>query len=933
MLSDPKQYEVVQLDTDGAAIKTLDFAANLIRAGNPEFNSDDTPTDFSVPSLRSGGIAVARVGRATNMHAALLAARKHDTDAAANQDVMLDAEDLVRGYCVDVWHSATKSWHPLCRRVGTYDFLTAGETLEIEDEGWVSTAVSSASDGSSDDLYVQEQLFRWRGWSLVVPRPGLTIDKDGLAADIQNKPQDEFQLKTDFKAAPGSLPRLRYGDSYRLRARAVDLAGNSAPFGDPRSDDFSLATAPVVFGRFEPVANPALVRRSLRIEGDSMERMVIRSNFNTTAADGDERHVAPPKIDQLTAEMDARFDSSEGLDKAAYAGIIAREAGGYHVGGTIDSNNNQLPYFDVDSLPQPYLSDPVARGAAFRGLPGNAPGVPFPVPFIDPDQADWPDTRTFRLQLVEGDPGGAEFDPITRVLKVTLPKAEILNVRYNCYLESNDLAKLALWEWLSSDPGVSEEQLAELKNQAVQGSHWMFTPFRELMLVHAVQQPLLAPEFSPGLLAIKALGATFAQLSDTMSLSGKSTIKVNVLGEWTDPIDALGEPKWETVPGRSEAFEIPVAYQDTDLQFRGRHEVGDTKHRFVDYTAVATTRFAEYFTEGTTPFTRQSAAPHRVNILNSARPDSPEVLYVVPTFGWAGQAGDDSLTSTRTGGGLRVYMERPWWSSGDGELLGVVIWPRPRALAGQGTVALLPPEIPNELRTLATQWGMDPIWTSEPLEVDTPITDHFTRAVATNSDLTLDELPGTTVSVAGHKVGYDEDRQLWYCDIDIDVGDAYYPFIRLALARYQPDSVDDAHLSRVVLADFAQVAPNRTVSVAFASSPIDLIVTLARPGYERSAGVRDGAIVEVTVEQRIEGRPGDLGWAPVTDGVFPLEIPELRRDATPVWTGPVVLPEPRSSRPFRLVIREYEQHLFMETDRTTENKTVRRLVYADILEL
>ena len=113
----------------------------------------------------------------------------------------------------------------------------------------------------------------------------------------------------------------------------------------------------------------------------------------------------------------------------------------------------------------------------------------------------------------------------------------------------------------------------------------------------------------------------------------------------------------------------------------------------------------------------------------------------------------------------------------------------------------------------------------------------------------------------------------------------------------------------------------------------DLIVTLARPGYERSAGVRDGAIVEVTVEQRIEGRPGDLGWAPVTDGVFPLEIPELRSDATPVWTGPVVLPEPRSSRPFRLVIREYEQHLFMETDRATENKTVRRLVYADILEL
>ncbi len=664
-----------------------------------------------------------------------------------------------------------------------------------------------------------------------------------------------------------------------------------------------------------------------------MERMVIRSNFNAPVADVDERHVAPPKIDQLTAEMDARFDSSDGLDKAAYTVIVAREAGGYHVGGTVAPNNNQLPYFDVDSLPLPYLSDPLARGAASRGLPGIQPGVPFPAPFIDPGEADWPDAQTFRFQLVEGDPGGAEFDPINRVLKVALPKAEIVNVRYNCYLESNDLGKLGLWEWLSSDPGVSDEQMDKLKTQAVEGSHWMFTPFRELMLVHAVQQPLLAPELSSNFGAQKGLGATFALLTDKTPISGKSTSKVNVVGEWTEPIDAPGESKWETVPGRSEAFEIPVDYSDTELLIRHQHEFGDTKHRFVDYTAVATTRFAEYFPENTTPMTRQSVAPRRMNILNSARPESPRVLYVVPTFGWAGEADDDSVTSTRTGGGLRVYMERPWWSSGEGELLGVVIWPRPETPEGPRILDLGPPEVPNDLRTLVSQWGMDPIWTSQPLDVDTPSTTHFTRAVATDSDLSLDELPGTPVSVAGHEVGYDEERQLWFCDIDIDVGDAYYPFIRLALARYQPDSVNDAHLSRVVLADFAQVAPDRTVSVAFTSDPIDLIVTLARPGYERSAGIREGAVIEVTVEQRIEGRPGELGWAPVSGGVFPLELPELRRSATPVWTGVVSLPEPRGARRFRLVIREYEQHLFMETDRATETRTVRRLVYADVLEI
>ncbi len=46
-----------------------------------------------------------------------------------------------------------------------------------------------------------------------------------------------------------------------------------------------------------------------------------------------------------------------------------------------------------------------------------------------------------------------------------------------------------------------------------------------------------------------------------------------------------------------------------------------------------------------------------------------------------------------------------------------------------------------------------------------------------------------------------------------------------------------------------------------------------------------------------------------------------------------MLPEPRGSRPFRLVIREYEQHLFMETDHATASQTVRRLVYADALEI
>ena len=51
--------------------------------------------------------------------------------------------------------------------------------------------------------------------------------------------------------------------------------------------------------------------------------------------------------------------------------------------------------------------------------------------------------------------------------------------------------------------------------------------------------------------------------------------------------------------------------------------------------------------------------------------------------------------SVRRGGGLRIYLEPPWFSSGEGELLGVV---------------LRPDEVTEPRDDRMTRWGMDPIW-------------------------------------------------------------------------------------------------------------------------------------------------------------------------------------------------------------------------------
>ena len=86
-----------------------------------------------------------------------------------------------------------------------------------------------------------------------------------------------------------------------------------------------------------------------------------------------------------------------------------------------------------------------------------------------------------------------------------------------------------------------------------------------------------------------------------------------------------------------------------------------------------------------------------------------------------------------------------------------------------------------------------------------------------SGSLTIDEST-VAVDVAGHPVGFDATRNLWYCDIAVTGPNgkelaSYTPFIRFAFARYQPISINNAHLSKVVVVDYAQLAPNRFLTM------------------------------------------------------------------------------------------------------------------------
>jgi hypothetical protein len=918
-------------------------------------------------------------------------------------------------------------------------------------------AATQAADGSSEDLKLGESLFRWDGWSLAATRPGKTIAPDDTVQKITNKSNTPYGLEVGTQAEAKTLPKLRFGTRYRLRARAVDLAGNGLTMDQCASLGFEGATAEKTYLRHEPIASPAMLLRTQMKPGESLETITIRSNYDKSVDEYaqansitnivPERHLVAPKIPQQMAETHGRFD---GMDPSASYSLITSRDGNFSQPADPNDPNAHFKAEDVilsqDLVTLPYLPDPVATGTSLTFFDRKRKQIGS-VRLVDfySGGATWPNPVSFRLRLVEGtgEPKWEQDGP--RILTVYVPKAERIIMRYSCTLPSDLLDQQAIWQWVKD---LNPANLSDLRNTALQGRHWMLTPFREATFVHAVQQPLEEPKFEK-LSPTKGLGETFAMLNGRITIHGLSSARVDMEAEWQEPLDDLTLPEPTTIngkghvldaapeedhvgltlgnpetpvqkPGDSPAGEVnlmlfPVTpmkaarvsqFQAMPLQkqmvspalqaqtpaarkqvltasfakfepqspnmpmgtsfanFRAdkavyapppptldlgsrKHEFGDTRYRKVRYTAIATTRFREHFLdllfppsadptktlpgETAIPLTRKGSLD--AVVLNSARPAVPRPQYVLPTFSWERKEDDVTVINRRCCGGLRVYLERPWYSSGDGELLGVT-------LNAAGTFI----DEGDPLRAYVTQWGLDPIWKSSGSIKNAPSLSDFTAASQKNTNVILDEIANKVVHVAGHEVVYDKERRLWFADIVLDGGTAYFPFVRLALVRYQPNSIARAHISRVALTDFIQLVPDRAAAVTVDSEK-KLTVQVAgvyglREGQALSspAALRSHQYFTAVLEKKTGA--GSFDWAPVRPetpaqqtmtAVFNPDLmgPVKQYGAKMVWSKEITLPDPvlkRGSGSYRVVVKEYEVY------QTSNTETGTRLVYADAIE-
>ena len=1065
----------------------------------------EVPPREGLHAMRSAGIALIRNGmsghvaeklqRNSNFQKMLIDNAKVDLKIKnlLLPEEILYSDDLVMAYRMDIaYEDNPGKWYSLHKRKMSYSwFDEAGVEHPIEnispDEGYVEMAIIE-KENDKENIYVPETLARWEGWSLSVEKPGLAINDseehtaknprdrhDFLSSSRQVEmkkyvfdPTLDFKLNAQSELVPGTLPKLRFGKSYRIRVRTVDMAGNSLPLESESESPAETSCSNIIYLRYEPLASPiVLVGNQLR-DGEYLEQMVVRSNFdvdvekyeNENRADGQDfkgrslRYLLPPKNSQLMAETHGKFEKAFGdpqKAKAIYQIIISHE-------GLYERNeDNTEKIYSDDQARIIYLPDPMAAGIAIFAdtesenthtedfsprmfsfftkeelTPDNTNSVNIP--------EDWYDTQAIRIKLEEGALAG-NWDGTKRTFTVKLPKGQRMKLKISSFWREEDMKKLsAVWQLVKSDAGA---KLAEIEKIAKSGQHWMITPSRTFELVHAVQQPVEAPALLQ-VVPERDYDDTSAFLNVRFNVHGESTDSAELKASWTEPLDdgisveikeknfndsipeidiyyhdktvtvgtindpkpglkpdrlQLKEPRWKTEPASIRQFDVQpgslkinniykfqaerlanVQQQKAaepsrnvvntlrfDLEesrlnlvkmldlrhYPLEHAFGNTRHRWVNYSIVASSRYSAYFTniqkkKPEISFVRESNVG-KVNILSTARPDKPEIDYVIPAFEWQKTNQGGVMTHIRKGGVLRVYLKRPWFSSGEEEKLAVVL------PDSSGTTSLVTTMVQSPVYTdIFTHWGADPLFVSELPGKSSPLPADFRYNPVVEKGLVYPGKEDVKATAVAYPVTFDREKQLWYADIALNTANMYFPFIKLALARYQAHSLrennTDVCLSNVVMGGMIQMVPERKASIGLSQAGKNTVMNfrLSGPTYSHKSskfGIRE--VIKVTVMQT-DSTGSEQGIL--------IDSSKTGQQNPDMWTFEVgrnmkgdnyfeineniTLPEAYRTGSFQIVVEEIElgpQSLNnipdMYKERLEHPEETSRVVYADVFDV
>lgn len=394
---------------------------------------------------------------------------------------------------------------------------------------------------------------------------------------------------------------------------------------------------------------------------------------------------------------------------------------------------------------------------------------------------------------------------------------------------------------------------------------------------------------------------------------------------------------------------------------------GDSRARITNLTITGLSRFSREYAEGDGTFSSPQGKLEQVVCPASAPPRPVDLDYVIPQYRWQDNA-DGHKSHVREGGCFRVWLKRPWFSSGPDERLAIVCWPadtfdknfdKSSVFSALRSVNKTFRDPAPSLEKFVTRWGLDPLWaapvsatlnTIPPEAFRRHVCDVASLPMRTKQDACFPKLdlakclavrdqiesyqgdPAEVVLVLYEPL-YDDASRRWYVDIQIDEKYAYYPFLRLALARYQRYALPGMELSDILVQEFVQLPPTRKTQLTVRGQTreaggtkltLDITMTgaMGRPAvFADSWRTRVSARLEylpVKTWQRLrESGPKppafhEVAWVPDGETVYLESAPEggwrlspryADKTDTQLATGTVTL---RDDRVYSVIVEECE---------------------------
>ncbi|CAN7717507.1 hypothetical protein LJR251_005922 [Rhizobium rhizogenes] len=779
----PAFWDVTTVDVANAAGRLGDAARMLAPPGSdPAGTGTVDARPASLPALRSAGLMLMRRGRQdvflTRLQRSEANAQRQSLDGA-----VLTADDLVLGYRIDVKREDQNEWFSLHKRTAHYTVKRGGNEFIIGQDAMAEEGhlkAHAAIEDSNGVLRADEIVARWEGWSLALPKPSFA------SADPQRRDRGNQHLPYDFGmsfALRDKLPHLRFGKSYRMRARVADMVGGGLTADDPAAD--RCFTKEIAYLRYDPIVSPDLMLPEGADPvgpGEAVDMVVLRSDFDLDAgafaAENPQyalntfRLILPPRAALTLAEQHGALD-----------GVSAEESWNWVEQALTGPDHPSLPDFAVAGV------------AVFAR---RDPGAPVSREQPRAWTESWPGLKPKHIELRERN-GGEDVLSWTEDARlgdkfvVRLAQGEQLTLELSTRPKGDLLDHFAI---RGREVGLSSES----DKAARAGCHPIVSPKRSVTFVHAVRRPLNMPEGN--LEPVREPGQTFAILKprdERLNIDTQSTGQLDITGTWSEPRDLANdeEPKYEPkidVPVQS----VTINRGDVKLK-ELRHNFGDTRHRMITYSVTATSRFRRFFADDDRgSFAIKNELPAPVSIPSAARPSPPVVLAIRPAFRWEEDSPGGNVITRRKrfGGSLRIELERPWFLTGEGEQLAVIVWTDAN-----------PPE---DKWQFLTEAGSNPIFV-------TNYPDRFPTAKLLDSSFDAQEvfLPEAGSNVVA--VPFDVSFSGASCFADISLpgiaASSYLPFVKLALARYQPNSLPGLELSSIVKVEFAELFPERTLTV------------------------------------------------------------------------------------------------------------------------